>query len=144
MSDQFVIVTQNLSKFYGKSRGIEDVSLHIQKGEAFGFIGPNGAGKSTFIRTVLGLILPTSGEAKIFGQNAFENGEKIREQIGYLPSEVNYYSGMNAEELLRYSASFYKNADVSKIKSLAERFELDLSKEIEDLSFGNKKKVAII
>mgnify|MGYP001235599101 CR=1 FL=1 len=142
--NKLALESKDLTKFYGKSRGIENVSLSIENGEAFGFIGPNGAGKSTFIRTVLGLILPTSGEAKIFGQNAFENGDKIREQIGYLPSEVNYYSGMNAEELLKYSASFYKNADVSRIRSLAERFELDLSKEIEDLSFGNKKKVAII
>lgn len=144
MSDQFVIVTQNLSKFYGKSRGIEDVSLSIQKGEAFGFIGPNGAGKSTFIRTILGLLIPTSGSAKLFGKDITKDGAKLREKIGYLPSEVNYYNGMNAEELLRYSASFYPKADVGKIGELAERFELNLTKDIEDLSFGNKKKVALI
>lgn len=144
MNEDFAINTKDLSKYYGKSLGMEKVSLSVKRGESFGFIGPNGAGKSTFIRTILGLLIPTSGEAKIFGKNAFTEGAEIRKKIGYLPSEVNYYNGMNAQELLTYSASFYPKADTSRIKGLAERFELDLSKDIEDLSFGNKKKVALI
>lgn len=144
MSEDFAIITKELSKYYGKSLGMDKVSLSVKRGESFGFIGPNGAGKSTFIRTILGLLIPTSGEAKILGQNAFTEGAEIRKKIGYLPSEVNYYNGMNAQELLTYSASFYPKADISRIKGLAERFELDLSKDIEDLSFGNKKKVALI
>ena len=138
------IETHKLSKFYGKFRGIEDVSLEVDKGEVFGFIGPNGAGKSTFIRTLLGLLIATEGQAKIMGENVLNNGAEIRQKIGYLPSEVNYYNEMNARELLNYSARFYENSDTSKIEPLAERYELDLEKKITDLSFGNKKKVAII
>jgi len=143
MSD-YILETKDLTKFYGKSRGIEDVSLKIEKGQVFGFIGPNGSGKSTFIRTILGLILPTDGEAQLFGVDALKKGVQVREKIGYIPSEINYYNGMNAKELLHYSASFYKNVDFKKIDQLAERFELNLEKDIEDLSFGNKRKVALI
>lgn len=142
--DSYIINTDKLTKFYGKSRGMEDISLNIKKGEVFGFIGPNGSGKSTFIRTILGLIQPTSGNAKLFGFDAIKKGNEVREKIGYIPSEINYYSGMNANELLHYSASFYKNVDLRKIDQLAERFELNLEKDIEDLSFGNKRKVALI
>ncbi|MDX1651474.1 MAG: ABC transporter ATP-binding protein [Brumimicrobium sp.] len=139
-----VLNTEDLTKFYGSTRGIKDVSISLGQGEIFGFIGPNGAGKSTFIRTVLGLIHPTSGNAQIFGKDILKKGAEIRQKIGYVPSEINYYSGMTAGELLKYSASFYKNTDLKKIDSLADRFELDLKKDIEDLSFGNKRKVSII
>lgn len=142
--DSFIINTDKLTKFYGKSRGMEDISLNIKKGEVFGFIGPNGSGKSTFIRTILGLIKPTNGSANLFGVDAIKNGSDVREKIGYIPSEINYYSGMNANELLHYSAGFYKNVDLRKIDQLADRFELNLEKDIEDLSFGNKRKVALI
>ncbi|MCG8573770.1 MAG: ABC transporter ATP-binding protein [Flavobacteriales bacterium] len=138
------IETNNLSKFYGKHRGIENVSLSIDKGEVFGFIGPNGAGKSTTIRTILGLLIPSSGSAQIFGQDAQKEGAKVREKIGYLPSEVNYYDEMSSRELLEYHARFYPKSDLSKIEELATYFELDLEKKITDLSFGNKKKCAII
>lgn len=139
-----VIETKKLTKFYGKSKGIENIDLEIKEGEIFGFIGPNGAGKSTTIRTLLGLIHKTSGEAKIFGLDIVKYKEEILKNVGYLPSEVFYYDNMKVIELLKYSASFYnKNCD-KKIFELAREFELDLNKKIEDLSYGNKKKVGII
>lgn len=138
-----VIEIKNLTKQYGKARGIIDVNLNIEQGEIFGFIGPNGAGKSTTIRTLLGLIYPTSGSATIFGKSCTKNPE-IRKEVGYLPSEVFYYDNMRVIDLLKYSASFY-NKDCSKrIKELAEIMDLDLKKKIDDLSFGNKKKVGIV
>src|SRR5664280_2337204 len=103
-----IIQTNKLTKYYGKDMGIADVDLAIEEGEIFGFIGPNGAGKSTTIRTLLGLIYPTSGSATIFGKDILKSGREIREQVGYLPSEVFYYDDMRAIDLLRYSASFYK------------------------------------
>ena len=139
-----VIQTQNLTKFYGKFKGIQDVSLTINKGEFYGFIGPNGAGKSTIIRSLLGLLKPTSGNATIFGKEINVAGAQIRQKIGYLPSEVNYYDEMDSRELLEYSARFYANVDASQIDTLAERLDLNLNKKITDLSFGNKKKCAII
>ncbi|MBN4071270.1 ABC transporter ATP-binding protein [Crocinitomix catalasitica] len=138
------IQTKSLSKFYGEHLGIKDINLEVQKGEIFGFIGPNGAGKSTTIRTLLGLLIPTSGEAKILGINAIDQGHQIREKIGYLPSEVNFYEDMTSREMLEYHSGFYKNVNRSKIAELAELFELDLEKPIADLSFGNKKKCGII
>lgn len=139
-----VIELSHLTKFYGKARGIEDVTLTVNEGEIFGFIGPNGAGKSTTIRTMMGLIFPTSGEAKIFGKNCVKEGPSIRESIGYLPSEVFYYDKMKVIDLLNYSAGFYKKDCNSRMLELAELMELNLNKRIEDLSYGNKKKVGIV
>ncbi|MBE4910664.1 ABC transporter ATP-binding protein [Bacillus luteolus] len=139
-----VIEINKLTKSYGKSRGIVDVSFHVEQGEIFGFIGPNGAGKSTTIRTLLSLIYPTSGSATIFGKDIIEHGPEIKMEIGYLPSEVFYYDNMKVIDLLKYSASFYKKDCTKRIKELAELLELDLTKKIDDLSLGNKKKVGIV
>jgi ABC-2 type transport system ATP-binding protein len=139
-----VIEINNLTKSYGKARGIIDVSFNVEEGEIFGFIGPNGAGKSTTIRTLLSLIYPTSGSAKIFGKDCVEFGPEIKKEIGYLPSEVFYYDNMKVIDLLKYSASFYKKDCSKRIKELAEIMDLDLNKKIDDLSFGNKKKVGIV
>lgn len=138
-----VIEIKNLTKRYGKARGIEDINLTVEQGEIFGFIGPNGAGKSTTIRTLLGLIYPTSGSATIFGKSCLKEPE-IKKELGYLPSEVFYYDGMRVIDLLKYSASFYKKDCTQRIKELADIMDLDLKKKIEDLSFGNKKKVGIV
>jgi ABC-2 type transport system ATP-binding protein len=138
-----VIEIKNLTKSYGKARGITDVTLNVEQGEVFGFIGPNGAGKSTTIRTLLGLIYPTSGSAAIFGKSCSTNPE-VRREVGYLPSEVFYYDNMRVIDLLKYSASFYKKDCTKRIKELAQMMDLDLKKKIDDLSFGNKKKVGIV
>ncbi|WHX39885.1 ABC transporter ATP-binding protein [Mesobacillus sp. AQ2] len=139
-----VIEIKNLTKMYGKSRGIENVSFNVEEGEIFGFIGPNGAGKSTTIRTLLSLIYPTSGSATIFGKDIITAAPEIKKDIGYLPSEVFYYDNMKVMDLLKYSASFYKKNCTGRIKELAEIMELDLTKKIDDLSLGNKKKVGIV
>lgn len=138
------IEVNNLTKYYGKDRGIDDVSFSVDEGEIYGFIGPNGAGKSTTIRLFLSLIFPTSGEAKIFGKDAIEYGPELRQDIGYLPSEVFYYERMKVLELLKYSASFYKKDCTKRMYELAEIMELDLKRRIDDLSYGNKKKVGIV
>ena len=138
------IEASDLCKNYGNDVGIKNINLEIKKGEVFGFIGPNGAGKSTFIRTLLGLLHPSSGTAKVLGHNIKNKSEEIRKKLGYLPSEVNYYDGMSSRELLEYHAGFYEKVDTAKIKTLSEIFELDLDRKIEELSFGNKKKCAII
>jgi len=139
-----VIETQNLTKSYGKDRGIIDLNLEIETGEIFGFIGPNGAGKSTTIRTLLGLIFPTSGSGSIYGLDIVKNTKDIKKQIGYMPAEVNYYHKMDVRELLDYSADFYDTDCRSRIEELAEIFALDLDRKILDLSRGNQKKVAIL
>jgi ABC-2 type transport system ATP-binding protein len=139
-----VIEANNLTKYYGKSRGIVDVSFNVEEGEIFGFIGPNGAGKSTTIRLLLALIGATRGEARIFGKDCFQFGPEIRQKIGYLPSEVFYYEGMRVLDLLKYSASFYEMDSTDRLYELAEIMELDLKRKIDDLSYGNKKKVGIV
>jgi ABC-2 type transport system ATP-binding protein len=139
-----VIEIKNLTKSYGKARGIIDVSFNVEEGEIFGFIGPNGAGKSTTIRNLLSLIYPTSGSASIFGKDCIKYAPEIAKEIGYLPSEVFYYDKMKVIDLLKYSASFYKKDCSRRIKDLAEIMNLDLNKKIDDLSFGNKKKVGIV
>ena len=139
-----IIEVNHLTKYYGKSRGIVDVSFNVEEGEIYGFIGPNGAGKSTTIRLFLSLIYPTSGDAKIFGKDCAKYGPEIRQDIGYLPSEVFYYGGMKVIDLLKYSASFYKKDSTQRLHELADIMELDLTRKISDLSYGNKKKVGIV
>jgi len=139
-----VIEVTNLTKYYGKSRGIVDVSFNEEEGEIFGFIGPNGAGKSTTIRLLLSLIHPTSGGAKVFGKDVVTQGPEIRRDIGYLPSEVFYYEGMKVIDLLKYSASFYNCDCTQRMHELSEVMELEMNRRISDLSYGNKKKVGIV
>ncbi|WP_423226699.1 ATP-binding cassette domain-containing protein [Candidatus Amarolinea aalborgensis] len=139
-----IIGVTNLTKYYGKARGIVDVTFSVEEGEIFGFIGPNGAGKSTTIRLLLSLIHPTSGSAAVFGKDVVTRGPEIRREIGYLPSEVYYYEGMKVIDLLKYSASFYEGDFTKRIHELSEIMELDMSRRISDLSYGNKKKVGIV
>ncbi len=139
-----VIEVSHLTKYYGKARGIIDVSFDVAEAEIFGFIGPNGAGKSTTIRLLLSLIYPTSGSATIFGKDCIRYGPELRHDIGYLPSDVFYYDRMKVIDLLKYSASFYNKDCTQRMHELAELMELDLNRRIEDLSYGNKKKVGIV
>lgn len=139
-----VIEIQNLTKQYGKHRGIDDVSFSVEQGEIFGFIGPNGAGKSTTIRALLALIHPTSGSATIFGKDSIKEAPSIAQDVGYLPSETFFYEGMSVKELLDYTAKLYQKDCSKRIMELSERLKLDTSRKIRDLSFGNKKKVGIV
>lgn len=138
------IETTNLTKYYGKARGITGLDLAVDEGEFFGFIGPNGAGKSTTIRTLLGLISPTSGSARIFGNDIVKDKEAILREVGYLPSEAVFYSGMKVKDILKFSADLRKKNCSREAKLLCERLELDTSRKVEELSFGNRKKVAIV
>ena len=133
-----------LTKHYGKHRGINNLSFSVNQGEFFGFIGPNGAGKSTTIRTLMGLIRPTGGSASIFGLDCQTKASVIARDVGYLPSENSYYENMKVRELLQYTADLYGMDCKTKMKELADRLNLDLSRKIADLSLGNKKKVGIV
>jgi ABC-2 type transport system ATP-binding protein len=139
-----IIEIKNLTKTYGKNRGIEAVNLKVKEGEIFGFIGPNGAGKSTTIKLLLNLIFPTSGEAKILGLDCVTETTKIKESLGYVPSEVRYYDNMKVQELIDYAKSFRKNIDNDYVQELYKTFDVELEKNISELSLGNKKKVAIV
>lgn len=138
------IQIHGLTKYYGDIRGIENLSLQVKEGAFFGFIGPNGAGKSTTIRTLLGLIKATSGQAEILGMDFMKDRVKIMKDTGYLPSEVQLYGHLNGRELLEYTAKFYGKVDHKRIKTLSDWFDFDLTRPIDDLSFGNKKKIGII
>lgn len=139
-----VIKTDRLTKFYGKSRGIIDLDLTVDEGEFFGFIGPNGAGKSTTIRTLLGLISPTSGRAEIFGKDIDHEREAILRDVGYLPSEAVFYPGMRVKDVLKLSAELRKRDCAAEARQLCERLRLDVSRKVDELSFGNRKKAAIV
>jgi ABC-2 type transport system ATP-binding protein len=140
-----VIDIKDLSKFYGKSKGIEHVNLEIEEGEIFGFIGPNGAGKSTTIRLLMNLIFPTGGSARIMGMDVIRKTKEIKQKIGYIPSDANAYSSMEVNEFLGYCSRFYQVHDSGRrIRELSGMFELDLYRRIADLSMGNRKKVSIV
>jgi len=140
----YAIETEGLTKYYGKNRGILDLNLKINEGEIFGFIGPNGSGKTTTIRLFLSLLFPTSGSGKIFQYDIAKDGPQIKKIVGFIPTEVNYYEKMTVKELIEYSARFYKISLDHHFDQLVDVLDLDLSRKIDDLSMGNKKKVAVV
>ena len=139
-----ILEIKHLKKYYGKSRGVEDVTLSINDGEIYGFIGPNGAGKSTTIRTIMGLINKNEGKIFYNGNELDMNDIKVKETIGYLPSEVNLYEDFTVKEMLDYHETFYKKNISKRRKELVKLLKLDESKRIEELSLGNLKKVGIV
>lgn len=138
------IELNNLTKSYGKVRGIIDVNLVVEEGEFFGFIGPNGAGKSTTIRTLLGMIQVTSGDGKVLGFDIKNENTKLLSQIGYLPSEAVFYTGMKVKDILKLSADLHRKDCTTECARLCERLQLDINRKVDELSFGNRKKVAIV
>lgn len=139
-----MIKTTNLTKSYGKARGVTDLSLHVPEGSCFGFIGPNGAGKSTTIRTLLGLLSPTGGSAKIMGLDCVRERTAILSQVGYMPSEAMFYPNLRASEVIRLSADLRRRDCQRDAAALCEALELDGKKRIRELSLGNRKKVSIV
>ena len=138
------IQTVGLTKYYGKARGIVGLDLQVEQGEYFGFIGPNRAGKSTTIRTLLGLISPSSGSAQVLGLDVRKDKEAILARVGYLPSEAAFWSGMKVREVLRLSAELRKADCAAEAERLCQRLQLDQTRKVDELSFGNRKKVAIV
>ena len=139
-----MICITHLSKTYGKARGVTDLTLHVPKGGCFGFIGPNGAGKSTTIRTLLGLISPTAGSAKVLGLDCVKDRAAILAQVGYMPSEAMFYPEMRVSEVIRLSADLRRRDCQKEAKALCEVLELDGRKKIRELSLGSRKKVSIV
>ena len=137
------IEIKNLTKVYGKNRGIQDINISVKEGEIYGFIGPNGSGKSTTIKTLLNFIYPTSGEALIFGMDSVKESEKIKEYVGYVPSEVRYYDDVKVKDIIKYAQSFYPKSNKEYVDRICNELELDMNKKMGELSLGNKKKVAI-
>lgn len=138
-----IIETKNLTKNYGKNRGIENINISVSKGEIYGFIGPNGAGKSTTIKTLLNFIYPSDGSATIFGKDIIKESRTIKEEIGYVPSEVRYYDSVKVKDIIKYAQSFYPQTSNNDVEKICRELELDMEKKMDELSLGNKKKVAI-
>lgn len=138
-----IIETKNLTKYYGRHKGIDGLNLSVKEGSIFGFIGPNGAGKSTTIRLLLGLISKSSGEGTVFGLPLSKKKE-ILKRVGYLPFEMGFYPNMKVKDFLRYSGKLRGLNDSYETDKLCERLDLDQSKKIDSLSFGNRKKVGIV
>jgi len=140
-----VIDIVDLSKYYGKTRGIERVNLQVNGGDIYGFIGPNGAGKSTTIKILLNLIFPSACMARVLGMDVTRESQRIMRRIGYIPSDANAYQSLSVLEFLEYCYRFYRTVpDEKRMKELTTWFELDLNRKISDLSMGNRKKVSIV
>lgn len=139
-----ILKIKKLTKYYGKTLGVKDLTLALKEGEIFGFIGPNGAGKSTTIRSIMNLINKTSGQVFFQDEELTKDAINLKRQIGYLPSEVNLYEDLTVKKMLDYHASFYPNTSQERCKYLVDLFQLPENKKIEDLSFGNLKKLGII
>lgn len=139
-----VIEIKNLTKNYGKNRGVSDVSFEVKEGDIFGFLGPNGAGKSTTIRSMLGFIQYESGDIKILSKDAKKQREEILKEIGYMPSEAMFYPHMKVKEVIKMAADLRKMDCSEEAKKLCERLQVDVNKKISELSLGNRKKVSIV
>ncbi|MCR5737454.1 MAG: ABC transporter ATP-binding protein [Eubacterium sp.] len=139
-----VLEIRKLTKYYGKVKGVEEVSLSLEEGEIFGFIGPNGAGKSTTIRSVMNLIQKTAGTVYLFGKEFTGKEMELKKLVGYLPSEIALYDDLTVKGMLDYHETFYPMDIHDRRVELVERLKLDEKKNIEDLSLGNLKKLGII
>ena len=139
-----MIQIDRLTKRYGRARGITELTLRVPEGSCFGFIGPNGAGKSTTIRTLLGLLSPTSGSARVLGLDCAGQRERILAQVGYMPSEAMFYPDMRVGEVIRLSADLRRMDCRDQAGALCRALELDPRKRIRELSLGNRKKVSIV
>ncbi len=145
MSEREAIIrVEHLTKHYGGSRGVEDLTFDVGPGEAFGFLGPNGAGKTTTIRLLLDFIRPTSGTARLFGMDPRAEGVEVHRRVGYLPGELALYERMTGQDYLRAFADLRGGGGVGRINELAERLDLDLSRKIHELSHGNKQKIGLV
>lgn len=141
---QPVIRVRDLSKRYGRHRGVDGLELDVAAGEMFGYLGPNGAGKTTTIRLLLDLIRPTRGTAELFGLDVRRHGPEVRRRVGYLPGGLRLYESLSGRELLEYVGSLRGGRDRALEASLAERLDCDLGREIRSLSHGNRQKVGLI
>jgi ABC-2 type transport system ATP-binding protein len=139
-----VIEINNLTKNYGKNRGVLDVSFSVGEGDIFGFLGPNGAGKSTTIRSMLGLIKFESGSIRLFGKDIRKCKEEILQQIGYIPSEAMFYPDMTVQDTIRMAENIRNRNCKDEAGKLCERLQVDMNKKIRELSLGNRKKVSIV
>ncbi len=134
----------NLTKNYGKHRGVSNLSLQVEQGDIFGFLGPNGAGKSTTIRCLLGLIQFQEGSAEILGMDVKNRKNEILNEIGYMPSEAMFYPSMRVKDVIRFAADMRKADCREEAEMLCERLKVNQNKRIEELSLGNRKKVSIV
>jgi ABC-2 type transport system ATP-binding protein len=139
-----VIELDQLTKRYGHARGIEDVSMTVERGEVFGFLGPNGAGKTTTIRTLLDLLHPTSGAARVFGLDSRRDALAIRARLGNLPGDFAYDPRLSGRELVAYLAELRGIRGLGRAAELAERFQADLDRPLGELSRGNRQKIGLV
>ena len=144
MSGKYCIELENLTKLYGKNRGVSDLTLCVKEGDIFGFLGPNGAGKSTTIRSMLGLIKFQKGTVSLFGMDVKRQREEILKQVGYIPSEAMFYPSMKVKDVIRFAADMRKMDCTEEAAMLCECLAVDTEKKIEELSLGNRKKVSIV
>ena len=138
------ICTSGLTKYYGRRRAIQNIALTVKQGDFFGFIGPNGAGKSTTIRALLGLIRPSAGQGRVLGLDITRDRQKILERVGYLPSETAFWPGMRVRDILKLSAGLRRRDCAGEADRLCRRLRLDPARKVEELSFGSRKKTAIV
>ena len=139
-----IIQTNQLSKSYGRSRGIIDVTFDIQEGEVFGFLGPNGAGKTTTMRTLMGLLHANSGSAKIGGLDCWKESTEVKKLVGYLPGEFAFDPGLRGAQIIEYLGHLRGGVDQAYLRSLVERLGFDPSKRFREYSHGNKQKLGLV
>lgn len=144
MNSVKAVTCLGLTKDYGSNNGLFDCNLTINQGEIFGLIGPNGAGKSTLIKLLMDLVKPTSGNAKIFGEDTQEDSISLKKKIGYLPGELMQFPGVTAEYILKLLLNLRGIHDKKEIYRISKILQLDLSRKFQDLSHGNKQKVGLV
>lgn len=134
---------QHVTKSYGTGKALDDFSLRVNEGEIYGFIGPNGAGKSTAIRLLFNFIQAQSGTIAILGLQPDRDDVTIKRATGYVSAEAFLYNDMRVADLFKFTEAFHKIAVPDRVAQLVRTLEIDVHKRFEELSFGNRKKVAI-
>lgn len=144
MPTMAIIETRQLTRTYGRHRGIERLNLSVPRGSVYGFLGPNGAGKTTAIRVLLGFLRPTDGSAVILDHDCWRDGHIIKRDVGYLPGDLRLYTGMTGEAALRWVGQVRRVDVMTYGRELCDDFGLDLSRRVREMSRGTRQKLGLV
>lgn len=139
-----VIVSKNLTKYYGRTVGVRDLTLEVPEGEVFGFLGPNGSGKTTTIRVLVGLLRPTGGAARIFGLDTWRDSHRVKADVGYLPGDLRLYHWLTARSAFQVVGRIRGRDLTANGRRLAEMFDLDLDVRVRTMSRGTRQKLGLV
>ena len=142
--NDFAVEITGLTKNFGRTEAVDDLTLQVKRGSTFGLIGPNGAGKTTTIKMLMGLLRPTQGQIRVLGKDVFLNPLDVKQKVGYVPDEHNVDRWMKVEQAIHFCKSIFEKWNDDVCWDLVQRFQLDPAKKVKHLSKGMQVKLSLV